>query len=102
MAVGDYISEIQTTDGSTHLIGSSVWVNAEEWNGKTITEVETEIKTKFSSITCYAKINITTSNLSNWVSGVSGTGTFTGDPSSSWPTGDSGVSTGWSSNVQQQ
>ena len=102
MAVGDYISEIQTSDGNTHLIGSSVWVSTEEWNGKTITEVETEIKTKFSSITCYAKINITTSNLSNWVSGVSGTGTFTGDPSSSWPTGDSGVSTGWSSNVQQQ
>ena len=51
MAVGDYISEIQTSDGNTHLIGSSVWVSAEEWNGKTITEVETEIKTKFSNLT---------------------------------------------------
>ena len=37
---------------------------------------------------------------SEWVSGVSGTGTFTGDPSSSWPTGDSGVPTGWSIIVQ--
>ena len=51
MAIGDYISEIQTSDGNTHLIGSSVWVSAEEWNGKTITEVETEIKTKFSNLT---------------------------------------------------
>ena len=51
MAVEDYISEIQTSDGNTHLIGSSVWVSAEEWNGKTITEVETEIKTKFSNLT---------------------------------------------------
>ena len=51
MAVRDYISEIQTSDGNTHLIGSSVWVSAEEWNGKTITEVETEIKTKFSNLT---------------------------------------------------
>ena len=48
MAIRDYISEIQTSDGNTHLIGSSVWVSAEEWNGKTITEVETEIKTKFA------------------------------------------------------
>ena len=48
MAIGDYISEIQTSDGNTHLIGSSVWVSAEEWNGKTITEVETEIKTKLA------------------------------------------------------
>ena len=51
MTIGDYISEIQTSDGNTHLIGSSVWVSAEEWNGKTITEVETEIKTKFSNLT---------------------------------------------------
>ena len=51
MAIGDYISEIQTSDGNTHLIGSSVWVSTEEWNGKTITEVETEIKTKFSNLT---------------------------------------------------
>ena len=57
---------------------------------------------KLNSITCYATTNITTTNLNNWVKGVSGTGTFTGDPSSSWPTGDSGVPTGWSSNVQQQ
>ena len=57
---------------------------------------------KLNSITCYATTNIATINLNNWVKGVSGTGTFTGDPSSSWPTGDSGVPTGWSSNVQQQ
>ena len=57
---------------------------------------------KLNSITCYATTNITTTNLNNWVYGVSGTGTFTGDPSSSWPSGVSGVPTGWSSNVQQQ
>ena len=51
MAVGDYIFEIQTSDGNTHPIGSSVWVSEKEWNGKTITEVETEIKTKFSNLT---------------------------------------------------
>ena len=51
MAVGDYISEIQTSDGSTYLIGSSVWVSSETWNGRTKTEVEHEIKTKFINLT---------------------------------------------------
>ncbi len=51
MAVGDYISEIQTSDGSTYPIGSSVWVSSETWNGKTKTEVEHEIKTKFINLT---------------------------------------------------
>ena len=51
MAVGDYISEIQTSDGSTYPIGSSVWVSSETWNGKTKTEVENEIKTKFINLT---------------------------------------------------
>ena len=58
--------------------------------------------TSLNYIKCLAK-NITASFCTDtWVNGVSGTGTFTGDPSSSWPTGDSGVPTGWSSNVQQQ
>ena len=51
MAVGDYISEIQTSDRNTHPIGSSFWVSSETWNGKTNTEVENEIKTKFSNLT---------------------------------------------------
>ena len=51
MVVGDYISEIQTSDGSTYPIGSSVWVSSETWNGKTKTEVEHEIKTKFINLT---------------------------------------------------
>ena len=51
MAVGDYISEIQTSDGSTYPIGSSVWVSSETWNGRTKTEVEHEIKTKFINLT---------------------------------------------------
>ena len=51
MAVGDYISEIQTSDGSTYPIGSSVWVSSDTWNGKTKTEVENEIKTKFINLT---------------------------------------------------
>ena len=51
MAVGDYISEIQTSDGSTYPIGSSVWVSSDTWNGKTKTEVEHEIKTKFINLT---------------------------------------------------
>ena len=50
---------------------------------------------KLNSITCYATTNITTTNLNNWVRGVSGTGTFRSS-SSSWPTGDSGIPTGWS------
>ena len=63
MAVGDYISEIQTTDGSKHPIGSSVWVSSGSWNGKTKTEVENEIKTKFSNLT-----EITWSSLKSLVS----------------------------------
>ena len=63
MAVGDYISEIQTTDGSKHPIGSSVWVSSGAWNGKTKTEVENEIKTKFSNLT-----EITWSSLKSLVS----------------------------------
>ena len=51
MVVGDYISEIQTSDGSTYPIGSSVWVSSDTWNGKTKTEVEHEIKTKFINLT---------------------------------------------------
>ena len=51
MAVGDYISEIQTSDRNTHPIGSSFWVSSETWNGKTNTEVENEIKAKFSNLT---------------------------------------------------
>ena len=51
MAVGDYISEIQTSDRNTHPIGSSFWVSSETWNGKTNTEVENEIKVKFSNLT---------------------------------------------------
>ena len=51
MAVGDYISEIQTSDRNTHPIGSSFWVSSETWNGKTNTEVENEIKTKFINLT---------------------------------------------------
>ena len=63
MAVGDYISEILTTDGSKHPIGSSVWVSSGSWNGKTKTEVENEIKTKFSNLT-----EITWSSLKSLVS----------------------------------
>ena len=63
MAVGDYISEILTSDGSTHPIGSSVWVSSGVWNGKTKTEVENEIKTKFSNLT-----EITWSSLKSLVS----------------------------------
>ena len=44
--------------------------------------------------------NITIDNLDNWVYGVSGTGTFTRSSSSSWPTGVSGIPTGWSIIVQ--
>ena len=63
MAVGDYISEIQTSDRNTHPIGSSFWVSSETWNGKTNTEVENEIKTKFSNLT-----EITWSSLKSLVS----------------------------------
>ena len=55
---------------------------------------------RLNHITCYATTNITIDNLENWVYGVNGTGTFTGDPSSYWKEGDSGVPTGWSSNVK--
>ena len=31
----------------------------------------------------------------NWVSGVSGTGTFVKNPDANWPTGTSGIPSGW-------
>ena len=58
MAVGDYISDIQSSDGNIHPIGSSIWVSDTSWNGKTKTYVENEIKNNFSN-----SINISWSDL---------------------------------------
>ena len=55
---------------------------------------------KLNSITCYATTNIRPFILENWVYGVSETGTFTRSSSSSWPSGVSGIPTGWSIIVQ--
>ena len=45
----NYITKIQTTDGTKYPIGSSIWVSTsgQSWNGKTKTEIESEIKNNF-------------------------------------------------------
>ena len=51
--------------------------------------------TKLNYIKCLAT-DISASNCtSNWVSGVASTGTFVKNPSATWPTGVSGIPTGW-------
>ena len=45
-------------------------------------------------IKCLAGNNIT-NNTTDWVSGVPSTGTFVKDPESSWPSGISGIPSGW-------
>ncbi len=46
-------------------------------------------------IKCLATTNISTSNLYYWVVGVNGSGTFVKDGNTTWPTGDSGIPSGW-------
>ena len=45
----NYITKIQTTDGTKYPIGSSIWVSTsgQSWNGKSTTEIESEIKNNF-------------------------------------------------------
>ena len=49
MSEVNYITKIQTTDGTKYPIGSSIWVSTSgmSWNGKTKTEIESEIKNNF-------------------------------------------------------
>lgn len=52
--------------------------------------------TALSEITSYLRENMSASNcLTDWVSGVSATGTFYADPYVTWATGTSGIPTGW-------
>lgn len=49
-----------------------------------------------SAITCLATSGINTNNsTTDWVSSVSGSGTFTKASSASWPTGTNGIPSGW-------
>ena len=49
MSEVNYITKIQTTDGTKYPIGSSIWVSTsgQSWNGKSTTEIESEIKNNF-------------------------------------------------------
>ena len=49
-----------------------------------------------SSVTCLATSGINeSSSTSNWLNGVSATGTFTAATSATWPEGNNGIPTGW-------
>lgn len=48
-----------------------------------------------SSVTCLATDITATSCLSNWLHGVSATGTFTAATETEWPTGANGIPEGW-------
>jgi len=52
-----------------------------------------------NNITCYGEGNFDTYNTEYWVSGVSATGTFTGDPDATWTVGVHGVPENWNSNI---
>ena len=51
--------------------------------------------TSLNYVKCLATSGISTTNLSNWLSGVSATGTFVKDAHASFPTGASGIPSGW-------
>ena len=46
-------------------------------------------------IKCLAGNNINTNNTDGWLYGVPSTGTFVKNPEANWPTGDSGIPSGW-------
>ena len=48
-----------------------------------------------SSVTCLATTNIDDYNCSNWLNGVATNGTFTKAAGATWPTGVSGIPSGW-------
>jgi len=48
-----------------------------------------------NSVKCLATDLSATECLTNWLSGVSATGTFTKAAGVSWPSGQSGIPTGW-------
>jgi hypothetical protein len=47
------------------------------------------------SVVCLATTNINTNTCRNWLNGVAANGTFTKAPEVTWPTGVSGIPTGW-------
>lgn len=51
--------------------------------------------TNLSYVKCLAIENIGSNATSNWLNGVSATGTFVKDSETSWPTGSSGIPDGW-------
>ena len=55
--------------------------------------------TSLNYVKCLAKENIIGTNTDSWLANVSETGTFVGDPTSSWPIGGDGVPQGWTTNV---
>ena len=56
--------------------------------------------TQLSSITCLATSGMGTSSSSSWVQGVASTGTFTKASGVEWPSGISGIPSGWAVNEQ--
>lgn len=51
--------------------------------------------TSLNYVKCLATSGINTTNCNSWLSGVSSTGTFTKAAGVTWPTGESGIPTGW-------
>lgn len=51
--------------------------------------------TSIKKIVCYATSGINSTNTGNWVKNVSSTGDFYKDANVSWPTGASGIPSGW-------
>ena len=54
--------------------------------------------TSLNYIKCLATTNINATNCNNWVNGVAASGTFVGDPNSTWTIGKNGIPSGWNYN----
>ena len=50
---------------------------------------------KLNYVKCLATTNITTNNCTNWLNGVASEGTFEKASDTTWPSGSSGIPTGW-------
>jgi hypothetical protein len=51
--------------------------------------------TLLNYVKCLATTNVVANNLTKWLNNVSVTGTFVKDANTTWPTGISGIPSGW-------
>ena len=72
--------------------GSAIITYVSEQINTVKTALKSELQSKINIITTSTGI---TNNTTDWVSGVPSTGTFVKNPDASWPTGTSGIPSGW-------